>query len=50
VSVNDDGVTTSMLAINCEDDCIDELRVLSISSGRAVDVIEFEVASISIDA
>jgi len=49
VSVNDDGATISMLVVSCGDDCIAELRVLSILRERTVDVREFLVVSISTD-
>jgi len=49
VSVKDDGVRTSLLVVRCGDECIDELRVLSMLREGTVDVTEFIVVSISID-
>jgi hypothetical protein len=49
VSVNDDGVMISILVVTCGDDCIDELRVVSMLREGTVDVTEFIVVSMSID-
>jgi hypothetical protein len=49
VSVNDVGVTISMLVVIVGDKCIDELRVLSMLRERIVDVTEFIVVAVSID-
>jgi hypothetical protein len=49
LSVNDDGVTISMVVVSSGDKCTDELTVLSISRERIVDVTEFIIVAVSID-
>jgi len=49
VSVSNVGVTILMLVVSFGDDSMDEMRVVSRSRERAVDVTEFIVVSISVD-
>jgi len=48
-SVNDDVVLLSTIVVSSEDECIDELDVVSISRERIVDVTEFVLVSVLID-
>jgi hypothetical protein len=47
--VNNDGGTLFIFVVRFEDKYTDELRVLSISRERAVDVTEFILVPVSID-
>jgi hypothetical protein len=49
VSINNVGVTISMLVVIAGDEYTDELRVLSMLRERVVDVTEFIVVPLSVD-